>query len=146
MVVGKHDGVIYYTIGQRKGLGIGGIKGITPGSYFVVSKDVKTNTLYVAKGEESEYLLADSCLVEDINWIDKDIEINNLECNCKFRYRQVDNPVTLFKVEDDKILVKCKSPIKSITSGQAAVFYLGEQCLGGGTIYKVYRDGKLLKC
>jgi len=146
MVVGKHDGVIYYTIGQRKGLGIGGIKGITPGSYFVVSKDVEKNILYVAKGEENEYLLADSCLVEDINWIDKDIKIEGLKCNCKFRYRQSDNGVSLTYVDDNHILVKCDSPIKSITSGQAAVFYLGEECLGGGTICKVYRDGKLLKC
>lgn len=146
IVVGRHDGVIYYTIGQRKGLGIGGIKGITPGSYFVVSKDVDKNILYVAKGEENEYLLADSCLVEDVNWIDKTIDANELECNCKFRYRQMDNPVSLFKNEDGTILVKCKEPIKSITSGQAAVFYLGEQCLGGGTICKVYRNGKLLKC
>jgi tRNA-specific 2-thiouridylase len=74
------------------------------------------------------------------------VKIDNLECNCKFRYRQMDNPVTLSLLEDGKILVKCKSPIKSITSGQAAVFYLGEECLGGGTICKVYRDGKLLKC
>ena len=146
MIVGKHDGVIYYTIGQRKGLGIGGIKGVEPGSYFVVSKDVNTNILYVAKGEENSYLLADSCLVEDVNWIDNDIEIDNLECNCKFRYRQVDNPVILKKVDDTHVMVTCKEPIKSITSGQAAVFYLGEECLGGGTITKVYRNGKLLKC
>jgi tRNA-specific 2-thiouridylase len=58
----------------------------------------------------------------------------------------MDNPVILSKLDDNKILVKCKEPIKSITSGQAAVFYLGEQCLGGGTICKVYRNGKLLKC
>ena len=145
-VVGRHDGVIYYTIGQRKGLGIGGIKGAIPGSYFVVSKDVSSNILYVAKGEENEYLLADSCLVEDINLIDDEIEINNLDCNCKFRYRQVDNPVTLKRVDDNHILVTCKEPVKSITSGQAAVFYLGEECLGGGTICQVYRNGKLLKC
>ena len=146
MIVGRHDGVIYYTIGQRKGLGIGGIKGVEPGSYFVVSKDVNTNTLYVAKGEENDYLLADSCLVEDVNWIDDEIDMDNLECNCKFRYRQADNPITLKKVDDTHVFVTCKQPIKSITSGQAAVFYLGEECLGGGTICKVYRNGKLLKC
>lgn len=146
MVVGKHDGVIYYTIGQRKGLGIGGIKGVTPGSYFVVSKDVNENILYVAKGDDNEYLLADSCLVEDVNWIDDEVNMDNLECCAKFRYRQEDKEVTLKKVDDTHVMVYCKNPIKSITSGQAAVFYLGEECLGGGTICKVYRNGKLLKC
>ncbi len=146
MVVGQHDGVIYYTIGQRKGLGIGGIRGVTPGSYFVVSKDVNENILYVAKGDDNEYLLADSCLVEDVNWIDDEVEIDNLGCCAKFRYRQEDKEVTLKRVDDTHVMVYCKNPIKSITSGQAAVFYLGEECLGGGTICKVYRNGKLLKC
>jgi tRNA-specific 2-thiouridylase len=145
-VVGTHEGVMYYTIGQRKGLGIGGLKNHDNGSWFVVGKDVQNNVLYVVQGEENEYLLADSCVVEDVNWIDSDVNIEGLDCNCKFRYRQMDNPVVLSKLDDNKILVKCKEPIKSITSGQAAVFYLGEQCLGGGTICKVYRNGKLLKC
>ena len=145
VVVGKHDGVIYYTIGQRKGLGIGGIRGVTPGSYFVVSKDVKKNVLYVAKGEENEYLLADSCLVENVNWIDDEVS-QNIDCNCKFRYRQCDNPIHLEKVDDTHVMVTCKEPVKAITSGQEAVFYLGEECLGGGTIAKVYYKGKLLEC
>jgi tRNA-specific 2-thiouridylase len=146
MVVGQHDGVIYYTIGQRKGLGIGGIKGVEPGSYFVVSKDVNENILYVAKGDDNEYLLADSCLVEDVNWIDDEVNMDGLDCQAKFRYRQEDKLVKLERVDDTHVMVYCKEPIKSITSGQAAVFYLGEECLGGGTICKVYRNGKLLMC
>lgn len=145
-IVGTHDGVMYYTIGQRKGLGIGGLKNHDSGSWFVVGKDVKENILYVVQGEESEYLMADSCLVTDVNWIKGYLPENNLKCHAKFRYRQPDQEITIEIVDSTTVMVHCISPVKAITSGQEAVFYYNDECLGGGTIDKVYRNGKLLDC
>ena len=145
-VVGQHEGVMYYTIGQRKGLGIGGLKDHSSGSWFVVGKDVAKNVLYVVQGEESEYLLADGCLVTDVSWITGKTPNNGLVCQAKFRYRQPDQQVILEIIDDSTVYVKCVSPVKAITSGQEAVFYCNGECMGGGTIDKVYRNNKLLDC
>ena len=145
-VVGTHDGVMYYTIGQRKGLGIGGLRDHSNGSWFVVGKDVKENVLYVVQGEESDYLLADECIVNDVNWTKGFMNENNFRCQAKFRYRQPDQEVVIELLEDNKVRVKCIHPVKAITSGQEAVFYYKDECLGGGTIDKVFRNGKLLNC
>ena len=145
-IVGTHDGVMYYTIGQRKGLGIGGLKNHDNGSWFVVGKNVKENILYVVQGEENEYLMADSCLVTDVSWIRGYAPENNLKCTAKFRYRQPDQDITIEIIDDTSVMVHCIKPVKAITSGQEAVFYYNDECLGGGTIDKVYRNGKLLDC
>ena len=145
-VVGTHDGVMYYTIGQRKGLGIGGLKNHDNGSWFVVGKNVKENILYVVQGEENEYLMADSCLVTNVSWIRGYAPENNLKCTAKFRYRQPDQDITIEILNDTSVMVHCIAPVKAITSGQEAVFYYNDECLGGGTIDKVYRNGKLLDC
>ena len=145
-VVGEHEGVMYYTIGQRKGLGIGGLKDHNNGSWFVVGKDVKNNILYVVQGEESEYLLADKCLVSEVSWTSDKAPTNNLKCHAKFRYRQPDQEVVFEIIDEKTVMVKCVNPVKAITSGQEAVFYYNDECLGGGTIDKVYRNDKLLDC
>ncbi len=141
-VVGHHDGVLYYTIGQRKGLGIGGIKGIDPKSWFVVAKDVKSNILYVSQGDDNEYLLSDRALISNINWINMPKPINSMHVGCKFRYRQQDNFVTLKFINDDIVELIYDEPIKSVTPGQAAVFYDGDIMLGGGIIDRVFYKGK----
>ena len=145
-VVGQHDGVMYYTIGQRKGLGIGGIKNHESGSWFVVGKDVSKNILYVVQGEESEHLLADSCVVNDVTWISGTAPEEGLKCQAKFRYRQPDQEIIIEKIDGEVVTVRCINPVKAITSGQEAVFYYNNECLGGGVIDKVYRNGKLLDC
>ena len=141
-VVGHHDGVLYYTIGQRKGLGIGGIKGIDPKSWFVVAKDVKNNILYVSQGDDNEYLLSDRALISNINWINMPKPTNSMHVGCKFRYRQQDNFVTLKFINDDIVELIYDEPIKSVTPGQAAVFYDGDIMLGGGIIDRVFYKGK----
>lgn len=141
-VVGHHDGVLYYTIGQRKGLGIGGIKGIDPKSWFVVAKDVKNNILYVSQGDDNEYLLSDRALISNINWINMPKPTNSMHVGCKFRYRQQDNFVTLKFVDDNVVELIYDEPIKSVTPGQAAVFYDGDVMLGGGIIDRVFYKGK----
>ncbi|MBQ9011750.1 MAG: tRNA 2-thiouridine(34) synthase MnmA, partial [Bacilli bacterium] len=128
-VVGKHSGLMYYTIGQRRGLNIGG----TESRMFVVKKNLKKNILYVAMGDENKYLLSYSCVVSDVNLLD---ELPS-KCMAKFRYRQKDNVVITEKIDDKHILVKYPQGVKAVTPGQACVFYNGEQCLGGGIIESV---------
>ncbi len=131
-VVGKHIGVMYYTIGQRKGLGIGGGRG----RWFVVGKNVEANELYVAAQDEDIWLYSDSCLVSGFNRL-ADFEMPK-QCNAKFRYRQNDSPVTIEQYSDDLVLVKYPQKIKAVTPGQQAVFYDGDICLGGGVIEKTF--------
>lgn len=145
-IVGKHDGVMFYTIGQRKGLGIGGLKEFSGKKWFVVNKDVQKNILYVAQGDENNYLFSDFVVVDEINWTYKDRPKDFFACQAKFRYRQKDNPVEIRFVNEEEIEVRFIKPIKAVTSGQAAVFYLNGLCLGGGVIKKVYKEGKLLDC
>lgn len=140
-VVGHHDGVLYYTLGQRRGLGIGGLKGKTPISWFVVSKDVYKNILYVAQGDENEYLNSDRAIIRMVNWTYKEKPSGDLHVGCKFRYRQKDLGVTLRFIKDDEVELIFDEPYKAITPGQAAVFYLDEICLGGGIIDEVYYKG-----
>ena len=135
-VMGKHIGLMYYTIGQRRGLDVGGTKD----KLFVVGKDLKKNILYVAEGEDNKYLYSDSCIVEDINF---NCDDRPKSCNAKFRYRAKDYPVELEYLDDGNILVKYND-IKSVTPGQACVFYDGEYCLGGGIIKEVRKDNKKL--
>ena len=140
-VIGRHDGVMYYTIGQRKGLGIGGIKGEEAKGWFVVKKDVKTNILYVASGSESDYLYSDSCIVKHLNFItDKPKEGQHIFA--KFRYRQKDNGVSIHFIDEDTIKLIFDEPYSSVTPGQAAVLYDGEICLGGGLIDATYKGDK----
>ena len=139
-VVGKHVGVLYYTIGQRKGLGIGGSKEFGNESWFVVAKDVKNNILYVAQGDDNEHLVSDCCIVTNLNIIDDRLK-DGFDCQAKFRYRQNDNEVSI-KVEDGVFYVNYPQGVKSVTPGQEAVFYKDGVCLGGGTIDKVFRKGK----
>ncbi len=138
-VLGEHIGLMHYTIGQRKGLNIGGNKD----KLFVVGKDVNKNILYVAFGEDNEYLYTDQAIIEDVNWLADDNFKPN-KCFAKFRYRQQDNPVEL-EYKDDVIIVKYPQKIKSVTPGQACVFYLDDQCLGGGIIKEVYKNNKKLE-
>lgn len=136
-----HDGVMYYTIGQRKGLGIGGISNEISDSYFVCKKDVTNNILYVAKGDSNEFLFSDRCTVTNLNFITDKIE-SNTHINVKFRYRQEDNGVTLNWLNEKEVELIYDKPYKAVTPGQAAVFYLNDICLGGGIIDKTFFKGK----
>ena len=138
-VVGKHRGVMYYTIGQRKGLGIGGLRNHEAGSWFVVKKDVERRILYVAQGDENHYLFSKGCYVDGINWISKELPKGPIHITCKFRYRQKDVPVTVEFISETEAKVVCDEPSKAITPGQECVFYDGEVCLGGGTIEKIIK-------
>ncbi|WP_042353513.1 tRNA 2-thiouridine(34) synthase MnmA [Bacillus rubiinfantis] len=139
-VVGQHDGLMYYTIGQRHGLGIGG----NGDPWFVLGKDIERNVLYVGQGFHHEMLYSDFIMADDVNWISKGAIPKTFECTAKFRYRQPDNKVTVERLDYSRVKVTFHEPIRAITPGQAVVFYQGEECLGGGIINEVYRDGKQL--
>lgn len=138
--VGSHEGVLYYTIGQRRGMGIGG----DHGPYFVVGKDVEKNILYVANGDENEWLLSDSCLVSGVNWFSELKPQGEMTCTAKFRYRQKDNDVKIRFIDETTVFVTCDPSVKAITCGQEAVFYSGDVCLGGGVIDEVFYQGEAL--
>lgn len=135
-VLGKHIGLMYYTIGQRKGLDVGGTKD----KLFVVGKDLKKNVLYVAEGEDNPYLYSTSCLLEQVNF---NCEERPSTCTAKFRYRAKDYPVTLTYLENGEVLVNY-DPIKAVTPGQACVFYDQDYCLGGGIIKEVRKENEKL--
>ncbi|HIT44146.1 TPA: tRNA 2-thiouridine(34) synthase MnmA [Candidatus Avacholeplasma faecigallinarum] len=140
-VIGKHDGLMYYTIGQRKGLGIGGSNEFGNDAWFVCGKNIKTNELIVGQGHDSKYLISNHCIASECNWItDKPIEGKNYLA--KFRYRQNDNEVTLKFLDDNKIEVFYPSGVRAVTPGQAVVIYDGEICLGGAIIDEVYFDNE----
>lgn len=138
--VGNHEGVLYYTIGQRRGMGIGG----DHGPYFVVGKDVEKNILYVANGDENDWLLSDSCLVSGVNWFSELKPQGEITCTAKFRYRQKDNDVKIRFIDETTVFVTCDPSVKAITCGQEAVFYSGDVCLGGGVIDEVFYQGEAL--
>ena len=135
-VLGKHSGLMYYTIGQRRGLNIGG----NDTRLYVVGKDLDKNILYVSLGDNTKYLQTTEAIIEDVNFISDE---RPSKCTCKFRYRQEDIDVELEYLQDGNIVVKYDN-VKSVTPGQACVFYLDEECLGGGIIKEVRKDGKKL--
>ena len=135
-VVGKHQGLMYYTIGQRKGLDIGGTKE----KLFVVGKNLEKNILYVAEGEDNKYLYSNGAIIEDVNF---NCEERPTNCTAKFRYRAEDVPINLTYNDDGTIYVTYDN-VKAVTPGQACVFYDGEYCLGGGIVKTVMKDEEKL--
>ncbi|NMB27071.1 MAG: tRNA 2-thiouridine(34) synthase MnmA [Tissierellia bacterium] len=127
--IGKHSGLIHYTLGQRKGIGIGGIGTGEP--WFVAGKDLKKNILYVAQGEKNPALYSTSLIGESPSWILEKAPTMPLKCTAKFRYRQSDIPVTVNVLENGELHIKYSNPVKAVTPGQAAVLYQDEMCLGG---------------
>lgn len=131
-VVGEHHGVMFYTIGQRHGLNITEFMG----PWFVVGKDLSSNTLYVGKGQDHPKLFYKRAIIEDVNWFGHDK--SQRDVSAKFRYRQKDIDVNIKFLSDTSIEVLIKEPVKAVTLGQEAVFYDGTEVLGGGRIAHVF--------
>ncbi len=139
-VVGRHDGLMYYTIGQRRGLNIGGKADGNGQRWFVLKKDLKENVLYVSQGECDE-LFSNSLDATDFNWIPEMPSEKEFDCLAKFRYRQSDQKVKVFITGKDTIHVEFAVPQRAVTEGQFVVLYLPDgTCLGGGIIDKVYKN------
>ena len=130
--VGQHSGLMYYTLGQRQGLGIGGVKGAPDEPWYVIAKDLEKNILRVAQGDHP--LLYSSALeAERMHWL-VEPEAKVFTCTAKTRYRQTDQPCEVTVLDDQHISVKFEHPQKAVTPGQFAVLYQDTLCLGGGVI------------
>ncbi len=136
-VIGTHNGLMNYTIGQRKNVGIAGFKD----RHYVCGKDVSKNILYVAFGTSNEYLMSDECLLENMNFISA---THPSFCTAKFRYRGEDIPVEVEYLENKEARVTYKGMASSVTPGQFCVLYLGEECIGSGVIKEVRKNHQKL--
>ncbi len=132
--IGEHQGLMYHTLGQRKGLGIGGTKDGTEEPWYVVDKDVENNILIVAQGHEHPRLMSVGLIAQQLHWVDREPFTGTMRCTVKTRYRQTDIPCTVKALDADRIEVIFDEPVAAVTPGQSAVFYNGEVCLGGGII------------
>ena len=133
--IGRHSGLIHYTLGQRRGIGIGGIGTGEP--WFVAGKNLKKNILYVAQGEKHAALYSTSLIGESPSWILEKAPNMPLKCTAKFRYRQKDIPVTVDILDSGELHIKYDYPVKAVTPGQVAVLYQDEVCLGGSIIKSI---------
>lgn len=133
-IIGRHQGLMYHTLGQRKGLGIGGIKGKDENAWYVVEKDLQNNVLVVAQGLDNTALLSRGLIAGQLHWVDRQPLRQPLRCTVKTRYRQADIACQIIPLHDDSIEVRFEQPQIAVTPGQSAVFYQGEVCLGGGVI------------
>ena len=132
--VGQHQGLMYHTLGQRKGLGIGGLKESNDDPWYVVDKDVANNLLVVAQGAEHPRLMSVGLVAQQLHWVDRETLREPLRCVVKTRYRQGDIDCVITPLDEQRIEVRFDQPVAAVTPGQSAVFYLGEVCLGGGII------------
>ena len=134
-IIGKHEGTMYYTIGQRHGLGIGG----DGEAWFVAGKNLADNTLYAVQGKNHPYLYANKIIVTNLNFFNEP-PLDGTLLTAKFRYRAKDEEVIIHYLSSSTAIVHTIKPSWAVTPGQACVFYDGEYCLGGGIIDKVYMD------
>lgn len=134
---GRHHGLMYYTLGQRKGLGIGGAGTGEP--WFVADKDLYNNVLYVVQGENHPQLFSYGLEATELHWVTKKPLQRRMTCTAKFRYRQPDQEVIVCIEDGNRAKVIFAKPQKAITPGQAVVFYQDQICLGGGTIDRIYK-------
>ena len=137
--IGKHSGLMFYTYGQRQGLGIGGLTDHGEAPWYVVDKDLEKNVLLVAQGSNHEMLFSSHLLASKAAWTNSAPLDMPLNCTAKIRYRQIDQECQISMLEDGQLLVDFTRPQRSVTPGQYVVFYLGERCLGGAIIEQFYR-------
>lgn len=138
-VIGKHNGLMYHTLGQRKGLGIGGLADANEEPWFSVDKDLERNVLIVAQGHDNPLLMSKSLIAKNLDWVAGDAPSDKFECTAKNRYRQADVACTVSKIDEESWLVEFAEPERAVTPGQSVVFYLDQVCLGGGIIDSINR-------
>lgn len=134
MTIGEHNGLMYHTIGQRQGMGIGGIRDHEEAPWYVVSKDLERNVLVVAQGNDHPALFSARLIASPPAWINRSHPGLPLSCHAKIRYRQADQACRVEALDSGKVLVEFQAPQRAVTPGQYVVFYQDETCLGGAVI------------
>ncbi|MEM6988801.1 MAG: tRNA 2-thiouridine(34) synthase MnmA [Pseudomonadota bacterium] len=132
--IGRHNGLMYYTLGQRRGIGVGGRADAATGAWFVADKHLDSNELLVVQGADHPLLMRRTMRLEQLSWCRARPETTELRCTAKIRYRQVDVPCTLVLDEDNTGQLVFDQAVRAATPGQSAVFYHDDECLGGGVI------------
>lgn len=132
-IIGEHQGLMYYTLGQRQGMGIGGKKNAQESPWYVIEKDLKRNVLIVAQGEH-EKLYSQTLFTDEIHWVAGQAPAINFNCMAKIRYRQMDQACHISKTNENQWRIEFETPQRSATPGQYIVFYQFDSCLGGGMI------------
>ncbi len=138
-VIAEHQGLMYYTLGQRQGIGIGGSKHHGAEAWYVVAKDLKRNVLVVGQGSQHDLLFSSALNCQDIFWINEPSRSFPFKCTAKIRYRQPDQDCTVHKTDKGYTIV-FDEPQRASTPGQSAVFYQDEICLGGGVIESTFKN------
>ena len=133
-VIGQHQGLMYVTLGQRKGLGIGGVKGADEAPWYSVAKDLANNRLIVGQGENHPLLFHSHCQASRLHWVSGEAPAAGFTCQAKIRYRQPDQDCIITSIDDDQCVILFPQSQRAITPGQSIVFYADEVCLGGGII------------
>lgn len=133
-VVGTHAGVFYFTLGQREGLQIGGVRGFDEAPWYVVAKDICSNVLTVDQGLESRYLMSTNTLTEAAHWVSGTAPERRFACTAQTRYRQHDESCEVVVQEDGTLNVRFARAQRAVTPGQSLVLYAGDECLGGAVI------------
>lgn len=138
--VGTHTGLMYHTLGQRAGLGIGGVSGGQEAPWYVAKKDLHRNVLIVVQGNDHPLLFANSLGIHQIDWINHKHPALPLRCNAKIRYRQADQECRVYQTENGGIRIDFAAPQRAITPGQQVVLYQDQVCLGGAVIETCFQD------
>lgn len=133
-VVAQHDGLMFYTLGQRQGLGIGGHQNGDNAPWYVVGKDLKRNVLVVAEGDNHPLLYGNTLTAHQLHWVRGQAPETAFKCTAKIRYRQTEEPATVEMRDTETCVVTFENPQRAITPGQSVVFYQDTVCLGGGII------------
>lgn len=133
-VLGEHQGLMFHTLGQRQGLGIGGVKGYSEAPWYVLHKGLDSNILYVGQGHEHPWMLATELEASQLAWVSGNAPLSGDALTAKVRYRQKDQDVRVEQISADHMKLKFNEPQRAITPGQSVVLYYGDVCLGGGII------------
>jgi tRNA-specific 2-thiouridylase len=137
MLLGRHDGLMYYTLGQRKGLGIGGRNDANEQPWYVVAKDLSSNTLIVAQGQDHPLLYSRGLIAQHVHWITGSAPEPHFQCWAKTRYRQPDQACVISDINERQCTVRFNTAQRAVTPGLSVVFFEGDECLGGGIIDRI---------